>query len=85
MIFFLRLRAPSASLRPLTANTVADGCRLHTSFYTTLKAPHSIKGLIFQKLSTATITPPCRFKVGGVKIDPPSDGVIVSQIMTILH
>ena len=85
MIFFLWLRAPSASLRPLTANTVADGCRLHTSFYTTLKAPHSIKGLIFQKLSTATITHPFRFEVGGVKIDPPSDGVIVSQIMTILH
>ena len=74
MIFFLRLRAPSASLRPLTANTVADGCRLHTSFYTTLKAPHSIKGLIFQKLSTATITHPFRFKVGGVKIDPTPTG-----------
>ena len=74
MIFFLRLRAPSASLRPLTANSVADGGRLHTSFYTTLKAPHSIKGLIFQKLSTATITHPFRFKVGGVKFDPPPAG-----------
>ena len=43
------------------------------------------RGFTSQKLSTATITHPFRFEVGGVKIDPPSDGVIVSQIMTILH
>ena len=49
MIFFLRLRAPSASLRPLTANSVADGGRLHPSFYTTLKSTPHNKGAYFPK------------------------------------
>ena len=65
MIFFLRLRAPSASLRPLTANTVADGGRLHPSFYTTLKSTPHNKGAYFPKTLHGDYYAPVSVRGGG--------------------
>ena len=101
MIFFLRLRATvsiaSPADREYRSRRLSSTYQLlhypqsspqHKGAYfpKTLHGEKIItRGFTSQKLSTATITHPFRFKVGGVKINPPSDGVIVSQIMTILH